>query len=295
MPTGKNYFIFALVNLGFIAQIALIMYYTSASNVKANWNEYRCNPSYWIYSDNISDDFNFCVQNSQVNMMGTLMQPMTYMISSLASFAEGATEDINNSRGMISNIRDFLSNIIPNIFSVFINLIVEFQRMIIAIKDMFAKMLGIISTFMFMLDGFTKLMISGAGVFGALTKNLGCFHPDTKVKTKVGEIFAMKDLPLGVELEDGGKVFSVMKIDNPNKDPYYKIDGGINGEAIYVTGHHFIYDKVKEKFVKVKDYPDAVIQPTNIPQWVSSLITTNQHIPIGEHIFWDWEDDELTK
>ena len=86
-----------------------------------------------------------------------------------------------------------------------------------------------------------------------------------------------------------------MKIDNPNKDPYYKIDGGINGEAIYVTGHHFIYDKVKEKFVKVKDYPDAVIQPTNIPQWVSSLITTNQHIPIGEHIFWDWEDDELTK
>jgi hypothetical protein len=294
MPTGKNYLIFGLVNLGFIAQIALFMYYTSAAKVKANWNEYRCNPSYWMYSDSISDDFNYCVQDSQVNMMGTLMQPMTYMVSSLASFAEGATQDINNSRGMISNIRDFLADIIPNIFSVFINLIVEFQRMIIAIKDMFAKMVGMITTFMFMLDSLSKLMISGAGVFGAAMPK-SCFHPDTKVKTKSGDIFAMKDLPLGAELEDGGKVFSVMKIDNQNKDPYYKINGGINGETIYVTGHHFIYNKITDKFVKVMDHPDAVIESNNIPEWVSCLITTNQRIPIGQHTFWDWEDDELTK
>jgi len=294
MPTGKNYFIFALVNLGFIAQIALMMYYTSATNIKDNWNEYRCNPSYWIYSDSVASDFNYCVQNSQVNMMGTLMQPMSYMISSLATFAESSNNDVNNARGMLSNVRDFLSNIIPNIFGLFLNLIVEFKKMISAIKDMFAKLIGVITTLMYMLDGLTKMLIAGAGVVGTALKFTTCFHPETKVKTKDGSVFAMKDLPLGAELTDGSKIISVMKLDNTNKDVFYKINGGVNGEQIYVTGDHFIYDSVKNQFVKVKDYPNAVITDIK-PEWVSCLITSNQRIPIGEHIFWDWEDDELTK
>ena len=86
-----------------------------------------------------------------------------------------------------------------------------------------------------------------------------CFHPETKVKTKSGEIYFMKDLPLGVELEDGGKVFSVMKIDNPNKLPFYKIAGGINDDDILVTGDHFIYDNetntLKDAEGNVFEYP----------------------------------------
>jgi hypothetical protein len=295
MPTGNNYFIFALVNLGFIAQIGLMMYYTSSTNIQNNWNEYRCNPAYWIYSNDISADFNYCVQNSQVNMMSTVLQPMTYMISSLASFAQSATNGTNNSRGMLSNIRDSVSKIIPNMFGIFTAILVELQKMIIAIKDMVAKMIGVITTVIFMLDGFVKLLSAGAGTFGASIKFMSCFHPDTKIKTKNGDVFSMKDLPLGVELEDGCKVFSVMKLDNPNKLPFYKIDGGVNGESIYVTGDHFVYDNVVGKFIKVKYYSKAVLEPEHVADWVSCLITSNQHIPIGQHIFWDWEDDELTK
>ena len=296
MPTGNNYLIFALVNLGFIAQIVLITYYTSATDVKQNWNKYRCNPSYWIYSDDVSADFNYCVQNSQVNMMGTILQPMTYMVSSLASFAQSSTTSTNNARGMLSNIRDSISNIIPNIFGIFTAVLVEIQRMIIAIKDMVAKMIGVITTFIFMLDGFTKLLSAGAGTFSSTIKFMSsCFHPETKVKTKSGEIYFMKDLPLGVELEDGGKVFSVMKIDNPNKLPFYKIAGGINDDDILVTGDHFIYDNETNKFIKVKDYKKAVLQPDLVSDYVSCLITSNQKIPIGQTVFWDWEDDELTK
>ena len=121
MPTGKNYLYFALVNLGFIAQIALLMYYTSSANVKNNWNEYRCNPAYWIYSDDVSSDFTYCVQNSQVNTIGALLQPMTYMVSSLAAMAQSSSDDSNNSRGMLSNIRGFVSDIVPNMFGVFTN------------------------------------------------------------------------------------------------------------------------------------------------------------------------------
>jgi hypothetical protein len=129
---------------------------------------------------------------------------------------------------------------------------------------------------------------------GQLVKAIGsCFHPETKIKVKGGEIFAMKDLPLGVELEDGGKVFSVLKVDNPNKDPLYKINNDL--EPIYVTGEHFILDPTTNNFIQVKDYKDAELQTVVHSDWFSCLITTNRRIPIGKHIFWDWEDDELTK
>jgi hypothetical protein len=45
----------------------------------------------------------------------------------------------------------------------------------------------------------------------------------------------------------------------------------------------------------VKDYKDAELQTEVYSSWFSCIITTNRRIPIGKHIFWDWEDDELTK
>jgi hypothetical protein len=104
----------------------------------------------------------------------------------------------------------------------------------------------------------------------------------------------MKDLPLGAELEDGAKIFAVLKIDNAKKEKLYKIKAGIHNEDIYVTGEHFIYDKTLGDFIQVKNYSGAKIQDEIASDWFSCLITTNRRIQIGEHIFWDWEDDELT-
>ena len=77
--------------------------------------------------------------------------------------------------------------------------------------------------------------------------------------------------------------------------PFYKIKGGVNGEFIYVTGSHFIYDKKQNKFIEVKNFSGSKIQYDIKSDWFSCLITTNRRIKIGKHIFWDWEDDELTK
>jgi len=295
MPTLKNYFVFALINLAFMAQITALIYFRSAIDIKENWPLYRCNPPYWVFSENISEDFTYCVQNTQINTMGYLLQPITYLVSNLTSFSSDLSSSLNSIRFMISGIRGFTGNIVQNVFGVFLNLIVEFQKMIISIKDMVGKLIGVVVTILYVLDGSIKTMNSTwNGPPGKLVKAIGsCFHPETKIKVKGGEIFAMKDLPLGVELEDGGKVFSVLKVDNPNKDPLYKINNDL--ESIYVTGEHFILDPVTNNFIKVKDYKDAELQSDVQSDWFSCLITTNRRIPIGKHIFWDWEDDELTK
>jgi hypothetical protein len=230
-----------------------------------------------------------------MNMMGYLLQPMNYMISSLTSVGGQFNEAINNIRVMISSIRNFVAEIIENVFGVFLNLIVEFQKIIISIKDMVGKMIGIVVTIMYVLDGSIKTMNSAwSGPPGQLVKAIGsCFHPDTEITLANGKHCKMENAPLGAELQDGGKIFAVLKIDNPKKEPLYKIPG--KEQDIFVTGEHFVLDKTNDnKWVQVKDYKYAEIQPDFIPEYFSCLITTNRRIKIDDEIFWDWEDDELT-
>jgi hypothetical protein len=297
MPTISNYLNLIYVNLGFLAQIAFMIYFKSALEIRDNWPLYRCNPPYWVFSNNISEDFTYCVQNTQMNMMGSLLQPFNYMLSSLGSIGNGFNDSINNIRIVFNSIRNFITSIIENVFGVFLNMIVEFQKMIISIKDMVGKMIGIVVTIMYVLDGSIKTMNSAwSGPPGQLVRAIGsCFHPHTKIKLKNGEIYNMKDIPLNSELQDGGKVFAVLKIANPKKECLYKLEGGEDDTEIFITGDHFI--QKDNKWIQVKNLLNN--EATKVPEldieWFSCLITTSKHIKIGNYLFWDWEDDELTK
>ena len=294
MPTMQNYSTFFLINLAFLIQIIGMVYFRSALDIKENWPLYRCNPPYWFFSDNISEDFTYCVQNSQLNIMGHILQPITFLISNLINIGSEFSESINNIRFMISNIRGFVGDIMEKVTHMFFNIVLEFQKMLYAMKDMVGKMVGINVTILYVLDGAIKTMKSTwNGPPGQIVRSIGsCFHPETKIKTKDGQTFFMKDLPLGVELEDGGTVFSVLKIDNPKKELLYKFTKNDNQENIYVTGEHYIKDH-NNTFIQVKEHPDAVLQTEVYSDWFSCLITTTRRIKIGEYTFWDWEDDDL--
>lgn len=295
MPTMNNYLKLIYVNLGFLAQIVVMVYFKSILNIKKNWPIYRCNPAYWVFSSDISSDFTYCIANTQKNMMGYLLQPLNYMTKSLTSIGSGFDKALNNVRKEFSSIRGFVSKIIKNVFSVFINLIIEFEKIINGIKDMVGKMIGVVMAMMYILEGSILTMNSSwNGPTGQLVRALGsCFHPETIISLSNGKKYKMEEVPLGSEMPDGGKIFAVMKIDNEKKEPVYKISG--EGQDILVTGEHFVFDKYSKKWVQVKNYKYAEIQENNIPEYFSCLITSNRNIKIDSELFWDWEDDELTK
>ena len=294
MPTGQNWINFIYVNLGFIAQVLVMYYFTALIEIKSNWPQYRCNPLYLPLSDNMMDDFTYCVQNTQINLMGYIMQPFSYLISSLSSMGANFSDNLNGIRGMLSSIRTFVRNIVENIFAVFLNLVIEFQVIMIGIKDMMGKLIGVMTTLMYMMDGSVMTMQSAwKGPPGQMVQALSCFHPQTKLRLKNGKIVCIQDVPLGSVLENGGKVFAVMKLDNSG-EPLYKIKGGVDNEFIYVTGSHFIYDKKLNKFIKVSESDIATREENIKVEWYSSLLTTDNKIQIGDHVFWDWEDDCLT-
>jgi hypothetical protein len=292
MPKMNNYLNLIYVNLGFLSQIIVMMYFRSVLEIRQNWPIYRCNPPYWFFSENISEDFTYCVQNTQMNMMGFLLQPLNFMVQSLTSIGGQFGDSIDNIRRVFNSIRGFVSEIIENVFAVFLNLIIHMNKIFISIKDSVGKMIGITVSIMYVLDGSIKTMNSAwAGPSGQLVRAIGsCFHPDTMITLANGERIKMEEAPLGAELEGGGKIFAVLKVDNAKKEALYKIKS--ESQDIYVTGEHFIFDN--NKWIQVKDYKNAEIQNNFVIDYFSCLITTNRRIKIDNILFWDWEDDELT-
>ena len=114
-----------------------------------------------------------------------------------------------------------------------------------------------------------------------------CFSPETPIQLRSGKMVLIKNLKLGDTLINGSVVDAVMKIKNYN-DPYYKIYSPELKRDIYVTGKHYIRDGVK--YVQVKNLPNA--KPTNkVDDVVSCLVTSDHKIPVGNMVFWDWEDN----
>lgn len=294
MPTGKNWVNFLYVNIAFAVYIAGVFYFNQLAQIKANWPLYRCNPMYMFLADNVEENFVYCIQSMQTNFMGYLLQPLTFITGSLGSMMGGFMGDIQNIRAMFNKIRTFFSSIIESVFGVFLNLVIEFQRITIGIKDLIGKTIGIMVSLMYVLDGSIKTMNSTwNGPPGQMVRALGkCFHPETNVMLKDGTIKNMKDIKMGDILEDGSVVQAVLQINNrQNIVPLYEIKGsGVNGENIYVTGTHLIYDNESQKFVTCDKYFNATISEEITTDWFSCLITDTHNIKIGKELFWDWED-----
>ena len=284
MPKGEDWMKFIYVNIGFLAQVLIIYIFTSITQIKQNWSKYRCNPIYMPLSDDIATDFTYCVQNMQTSFMGYLLQPLTYVTTMLTSIGGEFSQNLAGIRSMIGNIRGYINAIIQNVFGVFLNVMIEFQKITIGIKDLIGKMIGIIVTMMYVMQG-SNMMVNSMwnGPPGQMVKALSgghCFHPNTPIKLADDSTVFMKDVKPGDVLENNNKVIAIMSIDNA--EPLMKIDD------IYVTGSHLVYHL--SKFIKVKDHPNAFKQHKIKSNYYSCLITSNHNIKIGNYLFFDWED-----
>ena len=293
MPSGKHWINFLFINLAFVVYIICIYYLSSIQKIIANWSLYRCNPMYMPLSNNINEDFVYCIQNIQTNFMGYLLQPLTNITGSIATIMTGLVGEINGIRQMFDKIRSLSTLSIQSIFGVFMNMVIEFQKIIISIKDLMAKTIGTIVSMLYVMDGSMKTLKSAwDGPPGQMIQKVGkCFHPETKLKLKNGSVVNMKDIQMGDVLESGSVVVATMKIDNSTtRIPFYKIkENEVNNEYVYVTGSHMIHDSKTDKFISVEQHNDSELTNETY-KWFSCLITDDHRIKIGNVTFWDWED-----
>lgn len=118
-------------------------------------------------------------------------------------------------------------------------------------------------------------------------KRAFCLSPETPIKLADGTVIPIKDVKLGDILFGDISVDALLQIKN-DEDPYYRIYSEELKDYVYATGTHYIQDG--DRYVMVKDFPKAELTETIDPV-LSCLVTSNHHIPVGEYIFWDWEDN----
>ena len=296
---GSDIALTAFIILVFILLYVFNILSIGTKNIQNEWPKYRCNPLVMPFAGYFGHDvgktFTYCIQNTQSAYMGHLLKPVHYNLNVMGNVGNEITSAIHDARAFFSNLRGFIGSIISNVFGVFMNMLIEFQRITIKLKDMLAKIIGIMATQLYLISGNMMLFQSmNNGVPGQLVRGL-CFHPNTLIEVENGELSKMKDVEIGTTLKSGGVVCATMKIKNFDEDgnlleTFYRIENGAMGEPIFVTGSHLVFDQKKREFVFVKDYEHATPCDEE-SKWFTCFITSDHLIPIGKHLFHDWEDN----
>lgn len=292
---GYDITLTSIIILIFIFLYLVPLMSVGVKNIRENWVQYRCNPMVMPFASFFGEDptktFTYCTQTMMKDFMGYLLLPLQHSINIIQTAGGEFEESINDVRKVISSTRSFVTSIVQDIFGILLNILVEIQKTMIHLKDLVAKLVGIMTAILYMVSGTMDAMQSAwNGPPGKMTRAL-CFDPTTKVRLENGILREMSLLELGDTLKDGSLIEGVLKLRNTTNDCFYKLSGGENGSDILVTGSHLIQDN-SGKFIPVKDHPEAVLtKATN--DFFYCLITSTQRIIIGERTFWDWNDDEV--
>ena len=178
---------------------------------------------------------------------------------------------------------------------VFINLGIEFQRFSMNIKTLIARILGVLATIIYSMDGTSKLVYSiWKGPPGQMVEFI-CFEPNTLLRLENGTVKKIKNINITDKLKNNTSIIAKMKINNINaqkeyRSDLYRLNGGENNKPIYVSGEHLVYNPISKTFVPVKNIKSS-IKSTKKSSVLYCLITSNNTIPIGNWLFHDWEDN----
>lgn len=289
-----------LIILIFIGLYAFSIISVGLKKVKNDWPQYRCNPMVMPFASQFGADpmqnFTHCIGNMQSSSMGFFLQPIHYVTSLLGNLGGDLTTSVNNVRNVIAYIRSMVSNITGDIFGIFLNILIQVQRITINLKDLVMKIVGILTTILYVMGSSMKLGESiWNGEIGGIIRTL-CFKSTTQIKLDSGKLMNIQNINLGDVLENKAIVVGTLKLKGDKQNPYYKIWSETLKDYIYVTGEHHIFPPLSSRdnnelknYVKVKDYKLAT-KTNEYDDTLFCLITTNHKIPVGEYTFWDWED-----
>jgi hypothetical protein len=276
-------------------------------NIEKNWALYRCNPTIMPFASYFGHDpmenFTYCVQNMQMNYMSHILRPIHFNIDIIGNITNTISEDINMVRKKFGDLGGTITSAVSSIMGIFLNMMIEIQTIFIKLKDTFAKMIGILLTSIYIMETGIK---SGESVMaGPIGKTLRfvCFHPYTPILVENShfdiEETIMKDVKIGDKIPFACKnhefatVEGVVKVKGNVEDKnnrMYALWSKKIDDAIYVTEHHKILDPNTKEWVKIRDATFVDTYNTNLEEEeLICLITDTGTIPVGEHIFADWE------
>ena len=263
------------------------LYSLKMQDISENWVKYRCDPRVMPFASMFGHDtmsnFADCAQQIQGEVMDEALAPLNYTLQNVGNTVGSLGDAVQDTRKVMNQTRGFLGEITSKLFGVFLNITLQFENMTIKSRDLVAKLLGVVSTLLYMMTGGVKVgeSIMDGPIVGMM-KGV-CFHPDTPVKLEDGKQKFMRNIETGDVLTGGSYVVVTMRLKNTKREPFYSIGG------VKVTGYHKVRDDRTGQFVCVHKHPDST-KLDEFSEDLNCLITNDNLIRIGETTFWDWTD-----
>jgi hypothetical protein len=149
---NKTIIIFILFGILYLVNILS----AGIKKIKEQWPIYKCNPGIMpfagIFGKEPISNFFDCIQNMQSLNMDFILQPVKNNISTLTEISEQFNENLGGVRVFLNKFREKILSIVGMIYSVIGGIMTEFQKMIILIKDLVAKIAGILANVLYTVE-----------------------------------------------------------------------------------------------------------------------------------------------
>lgn len=172
---GSSIVICILVTIIILFILLYSIFMQQKQEIYADWNNNRCKAKYipiagfiaapegQSINDYTMENFQYCLNSQATATAGYLLQPVTFMLSSLITLVSNTWTAINSMRGMFASFRENVSGFVKEIMGKLLNVITPITSIIIAFLDSLQKTQGVMVTGLFSIISIYNAMESAIG------------------------------------------------------------------------------------------------------------------------------------
>ena len=162
---GSELWISVIIIIIFIIAITYFHIMNNIKPILADWENQKCNPAVIPFAGLINNgphttpleftgqNFTYCTQSILTNIVGYAFQPFYYLMKTMTDAFSELINAINGIRAEFDKIRNTIKEFSTDTMGRALNITIPIVKMIIGIKDMGAKMLGVLSASLYTLMG----------------------------------------------------------------------------------------------------------------------------------------------
>ena len=134
-------------------------------NIKANWNQNKCNPIYMPFAgvvlnnpkktnlEQVDENFSQCIQNILVSIINVFVEPFLFALTVIIDAVEGTFGSFNTLRALFDAIRKDISELTNNIEKKILYSNAPILRQTVLMKNSIQVTTGILTTALYELFG----------------------------------------------------------------------------------------------------------------------------------------------
>jgi hypothetical protein len=287
----------AIAVQGLITIILVVVWSISSTqsnfdDIRENWDKYKCNPLMMpfagFYGHNTADNFNGCMKDIFGGFTGEVTAPFTSILTVFTEVLGSLMTAVNSIRTSFSTLGGGINVIFQEFTDRIRNFYFQLRLSAIRIKTLIGRMYATMFSVLYMgLSGITAAQSFGdTSLFSFL--DTFCFPPETRIHVKSKGLIQLQDVQVGDVLLPTQSIVTTKFHFSAKGQPMVELPSLNGTDPIQVSTNHYIWHD--NKWIVAKDHPNAVaIGPYNRHSLIC-LNTTDHCIPIGGHLFCDYDE-----